>query len=132
MELNLGIAIQRVVIAVESHSPPEALPEWKEYCGQGRCRYVIKYKIHPHFKMVSESHCELSMIFPKTAWKTHICPKDELEKDLKKINHLEISQASDRFILHIHAPMVSPTPTSKYLLLLPLLHRAAGETLRLW
>lgn len=41
--------------------------------------------------MVSESHCEHSMILPKTAWKTNIYQQDELEKGPEKINRLVIS-----------------------------------------
>lgn len=79
-------------------------------------------------KMVSESQCELSIIFTKNCLEDKHLPKRCTWEGLEKINHLGISQASDRFMLYIH----DPTPTRKYLLFLPLLHRVAVEMLRLW
>lgn len=123
MKLKLGTAIQRVVTAAESHSPPKAPPKWKECCGQGRCRYVIRYKIYPHSQNGEWKSLWTFHDFTKNCLEDKHLPTGWTWEGPEKRNRLGISQASKRFMLYIHAPVVSPTPTSKYLLFLPLLHR---------
>lgn len=91
---------------------------------------MIAYEIHAHSHNGEWKSLRTFHDFTKNCLEDKHLPKGWTWEGSEKINHLEIIQASDRFVLYIHAPMVSPTPTRKYLLLLPLLHRVAAEMLR--